>query len=125
MINAVKACFQKYADFNGRSRRSEYWFFSLFNALIELALTITVVLSILSTIYSLVVLIPGLAVLVRRLHDTGRSGWWILICLIPLIGSIILLVFLCQDSQKEANNWGESPKYSSFTDLDSYGKEQA
>lgn len=65
---------------------------------------------ILSGLYSLAVFVPSLAVCVRRLHDIGKSGWWFLICLIPLIGVIWVLVLLCKDSQCEANQWGANPK---------------
>jgi uncharacterized membrane protein YhaH (DUF805 family) len=111
---------RKYAQFSGRARRKEYWFFALFNLLISLALAIvdnfTGTLNpetgygLLSGIYSLAVLIPSLAVTFRRLHDTGRSAWWILIVLIPLIGAIVLLVFMVLDSQQGENEYGPSPK---------------
>jgi uncharacterized membrane protein YhaH (DUF805 family) len=117
--DAVRTCLtQKYADFSGRARRSEYWWFFLFNALV--GLVASVIDSILGTRYGsgtglvqtivqLALLIPGIAVGARRLHDTGRSGWWLLIGLIPIVGWIVLLVFFVQDSQGE-NEYGESPK---------------
>ena len=105
------AVLKKYAVFSGRARRKEYWMFVLFNFLI------TVVLGILggdqevlAGLYSLAVLLPSLAVSVRRLHDTNRSGLWILIALIPLVGAIVLLVFLVQDSDRIENRYGASPK---------------
>lgn len=107
-------CFKKYADFSGRARRSEYWMFVLFNTLIGFVLflltLITPVLSFLYALYGLAVLIPGLAVTVRRLHDVGKSGAWIFISLVPFIGGIWLLVLLCTDSQYETNEYGENPK---------------
>jgi uncharacterized membrane protein YhaH (DUF805 family) len=111
---------KKYAEFSGRARRKEYWFFVLFNILISIGLSFVDTMvgtanaetgaGLLSGIYSLAVLIPSLAVLVRRLHDTDRSGWWILIGLIPLIGWIVLLVFVVQDSHPGQNQYGANPK---------------
>lgn len=104
---------KKYAVFNGRARRQEYWMFFLFNFIIAVLLgVIDAVLGIgfLSTLYALAVLLPSLGVAIRRLHDTGRSGWWVLISLIPLIGFIILIVFFVQDSQPGTNEYGANPK---------------
>ncbi|WP_400162447.1 DUF805 domain-containing protein [Brevibacillus sp. TJ4] len=102
-----------YAVFGGRARRKEYWMYTLFYAIGYLILYILESLigltQVLTGIYSLALLLPSLGVTIRRLHDTGRSGWWILISLIPLIGAIILLVFLCQDS-KGSNQYGPNPK---------------
>ncbi len=112
---------KKYAQFSGRSRRKEYWFFVLFNILISIGLSVIDGLlgtgnaetgyGVLGGIYSLAVLIPSLAVLVRRLHDTDRNGWWIFIGLIPVIGWIVLLVFVVQDSQPGQNQYGPNPKF--------------
>lgn len=112
---------KRWSDFNGRSRRKEYWMFLLFNVIVSIVLGIIDMLigtysmntgvGVLSGVYMLVVLIPGIAVTIRRLHDTGRSGWWILIALVPIIGGIWLLVLMFLDSQKESNQWGPSPKY--------------
>ena len=113
---------KKYVVFSGRARRKEYWMFTLFNVLISIALTFLDVLllghdmgdpesiGIVSTIYSLAVLLPSLAVSIRRLHDTDRSGWWLLIALIPLIGAIVLLVFMCLDGTRGSNRFGVNPK---------------
>jgi len=111
---------KKYACFSGRARRQEYWLFFLFNiiAAIIVGVISSVLVSVtnvtafayLGTIYDLAVLIPGLAVLFRRLHDTGRSGWWWLIGFIPLIGIIVLIVFCCFDSQPGDNQYGPNPK---------------
>lgn len=111
---------KKYADFGGRARRKEFWMFVLFNFLATLALGVIDVsaglaseqtgIGLLSGVYSLVVLIPYLAVSVRRLHDTGRTGWWLLIGLIPLIGPIVLLVFMVLDSEPAQNQYGLNPK---------------
>lgn len=111
---------KKYAVFNGRARRKEYWYFFLFNTIIGIVLAVVdgmtgtldpeVGIGLLGGIYALAVMIPGIAVSVRRLHDTGRTGWWLLIVLIPLIGAIVLLVFMVQDSKPEQNQYGKNPK---------------
>ena len=111
---------KKYAVFQGRARRKEYWFFVLFNIIVTVVLSLIdammgmynseVGIGLLSGVYSLAILIPSIAVTVRRLHDTGRSGWWILIALVPLVGAIILLVFMVLDSQPGDNEYGPSPK---------------
>lgn len=104
---------KKYAVFTGRARRREYWMFFLVNFIVGLVLAVigrVLDLEILQYLYSLAVLLPGLGVSVRRLHDTGRSGWWLLIALVPLIGAIVLLVFLVSDSQPDTNQYGPNPK---------------
>ena len=105
---------RKYAVFSGRARRTEFWMFVLFNLIITLALaTIDGLLGtggVLGGLYGLGVLIPGIAVAVRRLHDTDRSGWWYLINLIPLIGWIIFIIFAAQDSQPGTNQYRPNPK---------------
>jgi len=119
-MNWYLQALKKYADFSGRARRKEYWFFVLFNIIISVVLTVCDVflgtysaaasIGILTGIYTLAVLIPGIAVSVRRLHDTGRSGWWLLIVLVPLIGALVLLIFMFIDSQPGQNAYGPSPK---------------
>ena len=109
-LNVLK---HKYAQFNGRARRSEFWYFALFNFLIAAGLGIIDVFAetmVLNGLYSLAVLIPSLAVGVRRLHDTGKSGLWILIAFVPVVGTLILLIFLVQDSQPFENKYGPNPK---------------
>ncbi|MGH3767239.1 MAG: DUF805 domain-containing protein [Pseudonocardiaceae bacterium] len=104
---------RQYTDFVGRARRQEYWMFTLFNTLAYLGLfVIGMVLhtGLLGLLYGLAVLVPGLAVAVRRLHDTGRSGWWLLIGLIPLIGAIVLIVFLVTEGERQPNAYGPDPK---------------
>jgi uncharacterized membrane protein YhaH (DUF805 family) len=110
---------KRFAEFSGRSRRKEYWMFFLFNMVIGLVLyipglalreSIGPIFMGLYAIYSLAALIPGLAVSVRRLHDTGKSGWFFLLVLIPFVGPIILLVFFCMDSEAGQNAYGPNPK---------------
>lgn len=112
-MNWYLKCWKQYADFTGRARRTEYWMFALVNfgiaLLLELILGFTF-LYFLTYVYSLAIFIPSLAVCVRRLHDIGRSGWWYLIGLIPVIGWILLIVWFCTDSQPGANKWGPNPK---------------
>ncbi|MGI5307937.1 DUF805 domain-containing protein [Rheinheimera sp. WS51] len=104
--------FKKFADFTGRARRTEYWMFVLISMIISVVLSVVlgfVGLEALSLLYSLAVIIPSISIATRRLHDTGRSGWWQLIALIPIIGFIVLIVFLAQDSH-DANEYGPNPK---------------
>jgi uncharacterized membrane protein YhaH (DUF805 family) len=116
-MNWYLTVLKKYAVFNGRARRKEYWYFILFSIIVSVILSIldAILLSmgapgVTSVLYSLAVILPSLGVMIRRLHDTGRSGWWVLINIIPIIGFIIFLVFAVQDSQPEANQYGENPK---------------
>jgi uncharacterized membrane protein YhaH (DUF805 family) len=107
---------KNYVGFYGRASRKEYWMFILFNFIFALILSIVEnaigLPYVLTTIYYLALLLPSLAVSIRRLHDTGRSGWWVLISLIPLIGSIILIVFFCLESQETKNQHGPNPLHS-------------
>lgn len=119
-MNWFTTALKKYAVFSGRSRRREYWYFVLFYLIIYIVLAVIdnatgsidpqTRIGLFTGIFSLAMLIPSLSVTVRRLHDTDRTGWWILITLIPLIGAIVLLVFLLQDSNAEANRFGANPK---------------
>jgi uncharacterized membrane protein YhaH (DUF805 family) len=113
-MNWYLQALKKYAEFSGRARRMEYWMFVLFYIIIAVVLTIVEMViglpGILSGIFGLAMLIPGIAVTVRRLHDTGRSGWWILIGLIPVIGTIVLLVFMCLEGHPGGNDHGSNPK---------------
>lgn len=109
VVNWYLAALRNYAGFSGRARRTEYWMFVLFNAMAVVALAIVgavVGTSLLVLLYELAVLLPSLAVSVRRLHDTGRSGWWLLIGLIPLVGTIILIVFTVSASTQGATRYG-------------------
>lgn len=110
---------KNYVNFSGRARRKAYWMFVLFNLIaLFVAGAIDNVLGLvgqngygpLSGLYGLAVFLPGLALAVRRLHDTGRSGWWFLIALVPLVGWIVLLVFFVSDSQPGTNQYGPNPK---------------
>lgn len=112
-MNWFLKCLKQYADFSGRARRTEYWMFTLFNAIISLILGFvlaTIGLVFLSYIYSIAILIPSLAVCIRRLHDIGKSGWWYLIGFVPVVGTIVLLIWFCTDSQPGNNEWGPNPK---------------
>lgn len=105
---------KKYAVFSGRSHRTEYWYFFLFNLLIAIVLAIVdsiAKIGLLNTIYSLAVLVPSLAVGVRRLHDTDRSAWWLFINVIPILGGIVFLYFMASDGGFGDNKYGPSPKY--------------
>jgi len=106
--DAISTCFNKYAEFVGRARRSEYWWFFLFVVLVDL------VVSRLSTTVSVLALlalfVPNLAVGVRRMHDTGKSGWYLLVGLIPIVGWIIVLVWLATEGDPNPNEYGPSPK---------------
>jgi uncharacterized membrane protein YhaH (DUF805 family) len=120
-MNWYLEALKKYAKFTGRSRRKEYWLFVLFTLIIAFVLGIidgaaglasNIGWGPLGGLYTLAVLIPSIAVSVRRLHDTNRSGWWLLIALVPLIGAIVLLIFMVQASQQGENRYGTSPKAS-------------
>ena len=113
MMDAVRTCFNKYASFRGRARRPEFWYFALFNFIAQLVLGLVDSMvfglgdvSPLSNLYGLAVLVPSLAVGARRLHDTGRSGWWQLLVLIPLIGIIVLIVWWASRGNEGENEFG-------------------
>ena len=111
---------KNYVGFSGRARRKEYWMYALFQFLFAivaavldniLGLTFTgIPYGFLYVAYALATFLPGLAVSVRRLHDTNRSGWWIFIAVIPFIGAIWYLVLMCLDSNAGSNQYGENPK---------------
>lgn len=114
----LKVIKEHYLDFKGRARRQEYWMFVLISTIISLTLTLIdnfaglmyASSGLLSSVYGLLVSIPSLAVTVRRLHDAGKSGWYYLLILLPIIGWIWIIVLLCKDSEHGANKWGENPK---------------
>jgi len=121
MVTAVQSAFRQYACFSGRATRSEYWWFQVFGLIVTIATQaigielaaateLLVLFNIVTSFVSLVLFLPGLAVLVRRLHDMGKSGLNILWGLLPLAGPVILIVYCCQDSQYN-NEYGPSEKY--------------
>lgn len=112
-MNWYIAVLKKYTVFNGRAIRSEYWYFILINTIITfilIAIGKSIGNNLLDTIYSLGVFIPTLAVTARRLHDIGKSGWWQLLLFIPILGIIILIIFLTKDSMPFDNLYGSNPK---------------
>jgi uncharacterized membrane protein YhaH (DUF805 family) len=119
-MNWFLVVLKKYATFSGRAQRAEYWYFLLFSTLIVIALSVIDGMTgsynedtgwgLLSGLYSLAVLLPSIAVGTRRLHDTSRTGWWLLIGLIPVIGTIVLIVFFVLDSTPGDNAYGPNPK---------------
>jgi uncharacterized membrane protein YhaH (DUF805 family) len=117
--------FKKYADFSGRARRKEYWMFALINVIVSIIIGIidgvlgtrmefgsgmSGGIGILGLIYTIVILVPSLALMVRRLHDTNRSGLWLFIVLIPFLGALVMLVFSLMDSTPGSNKYGPNPK---------------
>ena len=113
-VSAVKAGLGKYATFSGRARRSEYWWFILFyEVVLGLALvidfTILDSMPVLNVVVSLGLLLPSLGVSIRRLHDIDRSGWWFFVSLVPVVGIIILIVWLCKKGADGANRFGDDP----------------
>jgi len=112
---AITSGLKNYANFQGRSSRSAFWYFALFNVLVGLAFQImsggdsSNFFGLLGGLASLALLLPSIAIGVRRLHDLDRSGWFILLALIPFIGGIILIVYYCQPSTAGANRFGEGP----------------
>lgn len=123
-MNSYIGAFQKCLQFTGRTRRSEFWMFTLVNTIISFCLGGAVLynmdwttgavgnagISLVYSVYSLAVFLPALSMSARRLHDTGRSAWWFLIVFVPLFGFIALLVFYVLDSEPGTNKWGPNPK---------------
>src|SRR3954451_10674343 len=118
--DAVRAVLTQYAGFSGRARRSEYWWFALASFLASFAASIIDAVigsdlgggtGVVNLLLSLALLIPSLAVGVRRLHDTGKSGWWLLLVLVPIVGIIVLIVFWATDGEPGVNEYGASEKY--------------
>ncbi len=112
IVDWFKKGLRNYANFSGRARRKEYWFFTLAQFILVLVAMIldTIIfdtgMGLFYAVVALGLFIPSLAVAIRRLHDTSHSGWWILITILPLIGSIVLIVFLASDTKPETNQWG-------------------
>ena len=120
-MNWFLMALKNYVGFSGRSRRSEYWYFTLFYLVIAIVLSVLdgIVFGgsvdgkgtpVLSGLFMLAMLLPSIAVGMRRLHDTDRSGWWLLIGMIPILGAIVLIVFFVQDSKPGDNRFGPNPK---------------
>ena len=120
-MTAVRTCLSKYVDFSGRARRSEFWYFFLFSVLVQV---VTGILDgiigtdfddssggLISTVASLALFLPSIAVSARRLHDIGKSGWWQLLAIIPIIGWIIVIIWYCTDTSRGDNEHGPAPKY--------------
>ncbi len=121
---AVTKALSNWKDCNSRSRRSEYWWtwlafvildipFSILSQIFAKVQVLALIFTLIAGLISLCALFIMIPLVIRRLHDTGRTGWWILIALVPFVGGIILLVFMVLDSQRESNEYGPSPKYSS------------
>ncbi|MGB0959211.1 MAG: DUF805 domain-containing protein [Halocynthiibacter sp.] len=111
-MDAVKMCFSKYVDFEGRAQRSEYWWFALFSllgALVFSVLDAGLGIFALEPLFSLGILLPSIAVGVRRLHDIDRTGWWLLIGLVPLIGFLVLIYFFVNKGTDGPNRFGNDP----------------
>jgi len=116
---AIRSVLNQYVGFSGRASRSEYWIWWGFLVVVFVAIGAVALLfgstgSIVASLVALAVFLPNLAVAVRRLHDIGRSGFWLLLVFIPLIGGLILLVFMLLDSQSETNKWGPPPYGSTY-----------
>jgi uncharacterized membrane protein YhaH (DUF805 family) len=110
--DAIKSALSQYANFSGRARRSEYWWFALFMTVVFIvasAIDAALGTSVFTIVTLLGLIVPAIAVTVRRLHDTDKRGWWYLLTLIPL-GGIVLLVFTCLDGTPGPNRFGKSPK---------------
>lgn len=111
-----RALTTNYCNFSGRASRSEFWWFQLFSFIVGCILSTLLFATNQSTFWTMVYyaialyfVLPGFGLVFRRLHDTGRSGWWWLLSLIPIVGEIILLVWFCQDSQPFENRYGSVP----------------
>ena len=120
-MNWFLMALKNYVGFSGRSRRSEYWYFTVFYLVIAIVLSVLDGIlfggsavgkgtPVLSGLFMLAMLLPSIAVGIRRLHDTDRSGWWLLMGLVPLVGVIVLIVFFVQDSKPGDNRFGPNPK---------------
>jgi len=114
-MNTYFATFKKYVVFSGRANRKEYWTFFLINLAIVFALTVLenaitgTEQAAVAGLFSLIVLLPAIAVSVRRLHDINKTGWWYLFILVPFVGPIVLIVFFLWQGDKDANDYGEPP----------------
>lgn len=121
MLDAVKNVFSNYVTFSGRASRSEFWFFALFVFLASIILSLLDLsvgtywlmseAGLFSGIFSLASILPYIAVSIRRLHDTGSSGWWFLLIFVPVIGQIALIIWFCISSNAGENRYGPEPRY--------------
>ncbi|NAS31583.1 DUF805 domain-containing protein [Flavobacteriaceae bacterium R38] len=131
-----KVIIDNYANFEGRARRSEYWYYVLMNIIITVLLYFITIAGILAespiiaitgggiiVIYLIGIIIPTIAVSVRRLHDTNKTGWLYLLNLIPSVGGLVLLIFYCIESDNESNQYGPNPKLTYSEDINSIGTE--
>lgn len=115
-MNYYTRVWQNYVNFNGRDSRKQYWMFALFNAIISFALSFVAGLIlgdfdfIVTGIYSLAILLPNIGLCIRRMHDIGKSGYWILLCFIPILGQIAFIVLCCMPSQQGENQYGSMPE---------------
>lgn len=125
--DAIGSCFNQYSDFDGRARRKEYWYFYLFNFIVYVVIFLITLIIIFAskmgdsqslnifrwatTIWNVIIFVPSITVFCRRMHDIGRSGYWWFINLIPIIGWLISLIFLCKAGDIGENEYGEDPKY--------------
>lgn len=112
-MTAVRTCLQKFATFQGRAARSEFWFFALFQFLVLIAASIIDAVLGTSMIFYLIaglaLIVPSISVAVRRLHDTNRSGWWYWLALVPIVGVIVLLIWFCTKGSDGPNDFGPNP----------------
>ena len=114
-VDAVKrAVTVNYCNFNGRSSRSEYWWYALAVAILNVVISTVLsgcpsVMQVVSGVFTLGLLLPGLGLAVRRLHDINKSGWYLLLALIPIVGAIVLIVWFCKESEPQANQYGPVP----------------
>lgn len=106
---AISTCFKKYADINGRAQRSEYWWFFLFNLIVNIAGTTLFGDGLISVLITLALIVPAISVGVRRLHDTNRTGWWMLAFIIPLLGLVLALFWLTKRGTVGPNQYGDDP----------------
>jgi uncharacterized membrane protein YhaH (DUF805 family) len=122
---AVQTCFRKYIVFSGRAQRSEYWYWVLFVVLANIAVSFLEAVindmatgnaGLLNAAFSIAIMLPGISVVVRRLHDTNRSGWWYWIVLVPIVGIIVLLVWLVTKGSDGPNDFGHDPLDDTWTD---------
>ncbi len=110
-----KVALENYVNFEGRARRAEFWWFGLANLIVEIVLVglgrAVGIFYVVYGLYALAMVLPGIAVAIRRLHDTGKSGLFLLLVFVPFVGAIVLLVFFLTDSTRGTNEYGVSPKY--------------